>query len=176
MPALEPHSHMLISKTGRQIIARPCSGADIPLLLDLFARLSERSHWLRFSKPRSNPALVRKEAQIFIQRAHPASTVMVGLVREGGQERAVGFVQVVPISATVAEIAVVVRDDYQNDGIGRALCQLATQLAMQNGIKTLQIMTIVENTVVRWLVQRLGLPYTSEIAHGEVLIHVQLVA
>jgi GNAT superfamily N-acetyltransferase len=57
-----------------------------------------------------------------------ADTTLVGVVREGGEER---------VNETVAEVAAVVRDDYQNDGVGKALCRLAAQVAAGRGVRTL---------------------------------------
>jgi N-acetylglutamate synthase-like GNAT family acetyltransferase len=95
-------------------------------------------------------------------------------VQEDGEDRLVAVVQVVPVGATVAEVAAVVRDDYQNDGVGKAICRLAAEAAMARGIRTLQVLTQAENKVVRWLVRIMGVPYTAEVRRGEVTIVVQL--
>jgi GNAT superfamily N-acetyltransferase len=81
---------------------------------------------------------------------------------------------VVRVDATVAEIAAVVRDDYQNEGLGRAVCRLAIQVAAARGVRTLQILTLAENRVVQWLVRGMGLPYTAQMGRGELTILVQL--
>jgi N-acetylglutamate synthase-like GNAT family acetyltransferase len=95
-------------------------------------------------------------------------------VREEGEERAVALIQIVRVKETVAEVAAVVRDDYQNDGVGRALCWLAAQTAAARGIRTLQILTQAENRMVRWLVRSLGAAYTAELRQGELTMTVQL--
>jgi N-acetylglutamate synthase-like GNAT family acetyltransferase len=59
----------------------------------------------------------------------------------------------VRVQETVAEVAAVVRDDYQNDGVGKAICRLAAQVAVARGVRTLQILTRAENRMVQWLVQ-----------------------
>ena len=149
---------------------------DAPLLVDLFGRLSERTRRLRFSKPGGNEALAWREANRLAQHDSQANTTLLGTVYEDGQERAVALVQVARINAdaTMAEIAAVVRDDYQNDGLGREICRLATQLAMARGVRALQIMTQAENKMVQRLIASMGVPYTAEIHYGEVTMVVQL--
>jgi RimJ/RimL family protein N-acetyltransferase len=169
------HSNSFVTtKTGRVVSTRLLGREDAPLLVDLFSRLSERTRWLRFSKPRSNDEVVWREANRLVQSDSQADTNLVGLVREEGQDRAVALVQVVRVDATMAEIAVVVRDDYQNEGLGRAICRLAAQLAITRGVRTLQILTMAENRVVHWLVRSMGVPYTAQVRRGEVTIFVQL--
>jgi len=171
---LEYSSSLVTTKTGRTVIARLLGREDTPLLVDLFSRLSERTRRLRFSKLRSDDEVVWREAKRLVQRDSQADTTLVGIVREDGQDRAVALVQVVRVDATVAEIAAVVRDDYQNEGLGRAVCRLAIQVAAARGIRTLQILTLAENRVVQWLVRGMGLPYTAQVGYGQITILVQL--
>jgi RimJ/RimL family protein N-acetyltransferase len=171
---LEYRNSLMTTKTGRTVITRLLGREDTPLLVDLFSRLSERTRRLRFSKLRSDDEVVWREANRLVQRDPQADTTLVGIVREDGQDRAVALVQVMRVDATVAEIAAVVRDDYQNEGLGRAVCRLAMEVAAARGIRTLQILTLAENRVVQRLVRGMGLPYTAEMGHGELTILVQL--
>lgn len=173
-PSLEHSNSFVTTKTGRVVSTRLLGREDAPLLVDLFSRLSERTRRLRFSKPRSDDEVIWREASRLVQSDPHADTNLIGLVREDGQDRAVALVQVVRVDATMAEIAVVVRDDYQNEGLGRAICRLAAQLAMTRGVRTLQILTMAENKVVQWLVRSMGAPYTAQVQRGEVTILVQL--
>src|SRR5262249_17631283 len=147
---------------------------DAPLLVDLFGRLSERTRRLRFSKLRSTEEAVWREAERLSNCESQADTTLVGVVHEDGEDHAVALVQVVRVDTTVAEVAAVVRDDYQNDGVGRAICRLAAEIASERGVRTLQILTLAENKVVQWLVRSMGVPYTAEVRHGEVTMLVHL--
>ena len=164
----------LTTKTGRTVTTRSLGCGDAPLLVELFDRLSERTRRLRFSKPRSTDEIVWREAARISNCRSQADTTLVGVVQEDGEDRFVAVVQVVPVGASVAEVAAVVRDDYQNDGVGRAICRLAAEVAMTRGVKTLQILTQAENKVVQWLVRSMGVPYTAEVRHGEVTLLVDL--
>ena len=173
---LEADEHIVTTKTGRTIVARPVGRTDAPLLVDLFSRLSERTRWLRFSKPHGSPELAWREAKKLVGGDGRRDTTLVGVVCEAGQERVVALVQMVRVEETVAEVAAVVRDDYQNDGVGKALCRLAAQIAAARGIRTLQILTQAENRMVQWLVRSMGAAYTAEMRHGELSMTVQLPA
>jgi GNAT superfamily N-acetyltransferase len=172
--ALEVAERVVTTKSGRTVVARPLGRMDAPLLVDLFSRLSERTRWLRFSKPRGSMELAWREATRLTQRDAPADTTLIGVVREEGEERAIALIQMVCVDATVAEVAAVVRDDYQNDGVGKAICRLAAQIAVCRGIRTLQILTQAENRMVRWLVRSTGAAHTAEIRNGELTMLVQL--
>jgi GNAT superfamily N-acetyltransferase len=174
VPLLSSGESILTTKTGRQITTRQLDCGDTPLLVDLFNRLSERTRWLRFSKPRSVDVVVWREAARLSNARSQAHTTLVGVVRENDEDRLVALVQIVPVGADVAEVAAVVRDDYQNDGVGKAICRLAAEVAMSRGVRTLQILTLAENKVVQWLVRNMGMPYTSDVRCGEVAIRVQL--
>jgi hypothetical protein len=39
---LDASEHVVTTKTGRTVVARPIGNADAPLLVDLYSRLSER--------------------------------------------------------------------------------------------------------------------------------------
>jgi GNAT superfamily N-acetyltransferase len=171
---LDAGERVVTTKSGRTVIARLIGDADAPLLVDMYSRLSERTRWLRFSKPHGSKELAWREATRLIDRDGRGDTTLVGVVCEGGEERAVALIEIVRVEETVAEVAAVVRDDYQNDGIGRTLCWLAAQIAAAEGIRTLQILTQAENRMVRWLVRSLGADYTAELRHGELAMTVQL--
>jgi GNAT superfamily N-acetyltransferase len=171
---LETGERTVTTKTGRTIVARLIDDADAPLLVDLYSRLSEHTRWLRFSKPHGSEALAWREATRLIGSDTRGDTTLVGVVCEGGEERVVALVQMVRVEDTVAEVAAVVRDDYQNDGVGKALCWLAAQTAAARGIRKLQILTRAENRMVQWLVRSMGVAYTAEMRQGELTMTVQL--
>jgi acetyltransferase len=74
----------------------------------------------------------------------------------------------------VAEIALVVRDDYQGEGLGRALFEDLEQLARSRGLRCLSALVQAENTTMRRLLQSAGLPITSETTRGETMLRIVL--
>jgi acetyltransferase len=175
-PTTELHLHdrTLITKRGRNVLARPIAHEDTVLLADLFYRISERTRRLRFSRSEATEELVWGEATRLTHADPQADAMMVGVVQEAGEDRAVAVVQMARVSDTVAEVGILVRDDYQNEGLGKAICSLTAQAAMLRGVRTLQIFTLAENRMVQWLVRSLGLPYTVDQWRGELTMMIQL--
>src|SRR5919199_975133 len=131
-PTTELHAQdrVLTTKRGRSVLARPITPEDTALLADMFYRLSERTRWLRFSRFQATEELVWGEATRLTNADPQADAMMVGVVQEDGQDRAVAVVQMARVNDIVAEVAAVVRDDYQNEGLGKAICSLTAQAAM----------------------------------------------
>ena len=90
---------VVTTKTGRTVIARLIGEDDAPLLVDLYSCLSERTRWLRFSKPHGSKELAWREATRLIDRDGRGDTTLVGVVSEGGEERAVALILQLVIAA-----------------------------------------------------------------------------
>lgn len=161
-------------KSGRWVQIRHLRRDDAPLLVEMFTRLSARTRWLRFATPRADARLAWREANRLVQRDGDSDTMLLGTVWEDGVERVVALVQVMRLDAIRAEIAAVVRDDYQNEGLGSMLCQRATQIAMERGVRILHLVTQAENRMVQRLIRSAGVPFTTEMRYGEIAMTIQL--
>jgi GNAT superfamily N-acetyltransferase len=161
-------------KSGRWVRVRHLCRDDAPLLVEMFMRLSARTRWLRFATPRGDEVLAWREANRLVQRDGHSDTMLLGTVWEDGIERAVALVQVMRLDAIRAEIAAVVRDDYQNEGLGGILCRRATQIAMERGVRILHLVTQAENRIVQRLIRSAGMPFTTEMRYGEIAMTIQL--
>src|SRR5215208_6121897 len=75
---------------------------------------------------------------------------LVATIKERGEERAVAVAELAhdPGDPAVAEFAVVVRDDYQHEGLGTMITQLLIQLATLRGVPSLHASVLAENQVV----------------------------
>jgi RimJ/RimL family protein N-acetyltransferase len=159
----------VITTRGRTLTVRPVAPGDAPLLAEMLARLSEHSMQLRFFRPlRSSEALWREVARVAGGDPWLRVAVAATLVGEGA-ECVVALAELVhdDRDPAVAEIAIVVRDDYQQEGIGRMLIQILVQLAMLRGVRTLRATMLAENQASRKLVYGLGVPYTAQTQCGE---------
>ncbi len=101
---------------------------------------------------------------------------LIATVPEEGQERAVGVARMVRGSddQAMAEVALVVRDDFQGEGLGTVLFDLLLQVALVQGIKRLCAVTLAENGAMRQLVRKAGLPCTSHTRLGETTMIIEL--
>ena len=78
--------------------------------------------------------------------------------------------------STVGEIALVVTDAYQGEGIGSALWTYLIAVARHYGITTVQAIALAENMAVRRLIAKSGAANTSETRFGVTNIQIDLAA
>jgi acetyltransferase len=93
-----------------------------------------------------------------------------------GLDRIIGVAELArdPGSASDAELALIVADAYQREGIGSALCSYLVAAARRRGLTGLRAMALAENTAVRRMVARSGAPYTAETRQGMTTIQIDL--
>jgi acetyltransferase len=165
----ERDSIPVLTRRGRALSVRTVAPGDAPLLAALLASLSERSTQLRFFRPLTDITAIWREAARVAGGSPLLQAALVATLVEGDEERAVALAELfhTPGDQTVAEFAVVVRDDYQREGVGRMLSQLLVQVAMLRGVQMLRVTLLAENQAVRKLVCSLGLPYSAATQRGE---------
>ena len=162
----------------RPVLVRQGAPADTEALMSMYRRLSERSIRLRYGAPRygiSDAALQAEMAQA-VGAAPGGQISLIGSVGEDGVQSLVALLQLVPLphDPGTAEVAIVVRDDYQRQGVGRALCRRIGELARAQGVRRLQIDMLAENRPVLRLIQSMGARYTSETRRGETRVMIVL--
>jgi acetyltransferase len=162
---------MITTGRGREVLIRHIAAEDAALLVDLFHHLSPETRRLRFFRPMTDiPDNVIWPAARRLAAIDPlAEAALIATYLEGGQEHAVGVARLVREAAgtTTAEVAIVIRDDYQGEGLGTRLFDLLLQVAMVRGLRRLWAVSLAENTVFQRLVRTSGLPYTSQTLRGE---------
>jgi len=144
---------------------RPIDPADAPLVRTFHGELSDRSRRLRFLVPTA--AEISDEDLAYLtdvdHRRHEAVVALDG-------ERMVGVARYVrtPGQRESAEVAVVVVDDRQNEGIGTALLDDLTERARQNGITRYTAIVSEDNDIVINALERAGAETTGETEEGEI--------
>lgn len=159
----------LTAHSGRQVAVRPIIPSDDTLLVDLYERLSPRTRQLRFFCHNRLEAIVQREATRLASVDPVRHAALIGLVEEEGIERAIGVARLMvdPAEDGVAEFAIVLRDDFQHDGIGRQLLRLLINAALRRGVTTLRVVWMAENHGVQRLIQHSQLPARSTTHQGE---------
>jgi GNAT superfamily N-acetyltransferase len=159
---------------GRLLTLRPIEAGDAGLVGDLLMRLSEHACWLRYSRPRLVVTAVQCELERMLQCDSASVLALVATIRRGSAEEAVALAELMSTDGKIAEVAIVVRDDYQGQGLGHALmCQIVRQ-AVSQGLRTLRFDIRRENTAMQCLVHGLGLPYRGEYWPDEICLWVDL--
>ena len=161
---------------GQPLAVRPIENRDARLLAALLTRLSEQSCWLRYSRPRLAPEAVQCETQRVLGRDVAHAVALIVTVRQGRAEQAIALAELVAIDSDAAEVAIVVDDDYQGQGVGRALLHQIVALASRRGLRRVQFDIRRENRAMQGLVRSLELPYHCQYWPDELCVWVELTA
>jgi acetyltransferase len=132
------HEESIVIRDGGSVFLRPVKPSDGPLIEDLFSRLSPPSIYFRFLTN-----LDRLRPEILYHLVHidyECEYALAATVNEKNSEVIVGVCRYVcTFDPHRAELAIVIRDDWQGKGIGRALVERVFTVAKRNGIKTIEL-------------------------------------
>jgi acetyltransferase len=148
------------SKTGQRIGVRPLRADDAPLLVDIFNHMTAESRYRRFHQTVENVSTARKaqEAQNIAQANPKRNWGLIAFTDTLGKQNVpIGAVRMVLTETHEAEIAISLRDDFQNMGIGTQLMTMLAERAKQQGLERL-IADIQNENVAIWRVVK-KLPY-----------------
>lgn len=144
-----------ITKTGLKIILRPVKIDDEPLLKEFFYSLSDRSMYMRFASARKD--MSHQRLQEFVAIDYSRVLIVLAIVAHEEKETVVGVAQYsVNEDMHTAEFAFVVRDDYQNKGVGRELHSYMKQLARRKGLLGFTAEVLEDNMPAFNLLKRMG--------------------
>ena len=154
---------------GVNIFFRPIKPTDEEMMQELFYSLSEESIYYRFfSRTQFMP---HKKVQRFTTIDYQKEMAIVGVVEEDGREKiiAVGRYAVEPES-NMAEVALLVQDDWQGKGIGTWLFQYLIQIARSRKIAGFKAHVLAENKIPLHMAHKTG--YTVETTLENGIFHV----
>ncbi len=134
------------------VFVRPVRADDEPLLAELFARLSPRTVYQRFLAPvpRVRSEWIREFANVDYDRR-------LGIVAQPVAPTAgelIALAQYEAVGDGAAEIAIVVRDDWQGRGLGRRLLLTIVEAADRRGRTHLQAWVNADNSRMLRLLDR----------------------
>jgi GNAT superfamily N-acetyltransferase len=152
---LENHRHLHIRPL------RPCEAAPIR---DLYARLSPRTRYQRFFSPM--PVLPDSVLRLLSCIDYRTGVALVAEDADAARATVVAVGSVAAISADSAEIAVVVQDDWQGQGVGTLLIAKLMEAAEDRGFHRFVVNMLADNTVIRKLLHRFGQVIASTTRYG----------
>ena len=143
------------TKAGIEITLRPVRISDEPLLKDFFYSLSDQSIYRRFISARTD--MPHERLQEFVVIDYTREMVILAVTGEPGQETVIGVGQYgIDETTHTAEVALVVRDDFQNKGVGTELLNYLTYLAKRQGLLGFTAEVLVGNQPMMHLFEKAG--------------------
>jgi GNAT superfamily N-acetyltransferase len=137
---LEQVIHTVQAKDGISVKVRPLQPEDAGHLVDIFENMSHESRYTRFNLPMTNtdPDEIWQEAAEMVDFERPESDGWLAFADlPDAPDTPVAGIRYVRSGEGEAEIAISVRDDMQNKGIGTALMGFLVEQAKKAGLKKL---------------------------------------
>lgn len=169
------------ASSGERIKLRHIQKDDAALLVELFHRLSPESKRLRFHlyTTKLPEDLIWREATTLSDLDLACRMAVVGTITaDDGQEEAVGVARFArqSVEDTEAEVAIVVRDDFQRKGLGRHLLRVLADQARILGISHFTGWVTANNIRLMKLIKSMEeiKDVESDSRYGEIKIRVPL--
>jgi RimJ/RimL family protein N-acetyltransferase len=146
---------------------RRLRSGDKRALTALLLGLSARSCRMRYSRVQFTSAEAAAEARRLLDAARGGGIVIIAVASAAGGEQIVGVGELGRSGGT-AELALLVADHRQREGIGKQLLAALQRAAENEGIARIQINTLEENHAMCALARHLGLFLREWHEQGEV--------
>jgi len=143
------------TRSGLNILLRPVKIGDEPLMKDFFYALSNDSMYRRFMSVRMD--MPHERLQEFGIVDYASRMMILAIVESDSKENiaAIGQYEINEKMHT-AEVALVVKDKYQNMGVGHDLLTYLTRLARGRGLLGFTAEVLVENKSMLNLFKKMG--------------------
>jgi len=158
-------------RTGEKVLVRPIRMSDEEPLQRLFYELSDESRYRRFMCHKSGHT--NQEIQKMVDADFSASMALVVCEPVSGDIVAMTRYDVEP-SSGFADIAFVVRDDWQRRGIGSCLMKRMVELGRAKGVLGFTADVMAGNLGMMLVFQQSGLPVQSRFVTGGYQISMRL--
>ncbi len=121
------------TRTDVTVFLRPIKISDEPLHKEFVYSLSDRSLFMRFLIPRIE--IPRRDRQKLVVIDYTRHMAILAILEHEDREEIVGIARyAIEDDIHRAVLAIVVRDDYQNQGVGSVLLDYVTFLARKQGL------------------------------------------
>jgi len=148
-----------------EVLLRPVKISDEPLLKDFFYSLSDRSLYRRFISSRQD--MPHDRLQDFVVIDFTKEIVILAMLQGEDKEALAGVGQYsINPGAHTAEVAFVVKDEYQNMGIGTELLSYLTQLAKRQGLHGFMAEVLAENKPMMHVFEKAGFDIERSVTSG----------
>jgi GNAT superfamily N-acetyltransferase len=171
-----PTQHYITTRSGRALWLRRSRLNDVAHLDDLAQHLSAKSRWLRWMAPITAEGVAARWQQDVQAAANDGAAHMMLVATTVEHTTIVAVAQAVALreTPTVAEVALVVRDDYQRDGVGSVLWTSIGSIASTHNFHQFQATMLAENIGMRQFLRHLEISYAVSQYGPEIQITIDL--
>jgi len=160
---------------GSEVSLRPIRPDDEPLIKDMFYSFSEKTKYLRYHN--TLKTMPHNKLQVFCNVDYDTEMALVGITGSPGHEEIIGVGRYLTDAAKMsAEMAFVVRDDYQRKGLGSYLFRRLVEIAQSEGIRRFHAEVLAENSGMLKIFHRSGLKVATTTEEGVVGIDLEIPA
>ena len=143
------------TRSGLLIFLRPVKITDEPLVKEFFYSLSDKSLYRRFASARRD--MPHSRIQDFVAVDYSRDMVILALLIRGERETVIGLAQYSRNrDDRTAELALVVRDDFQGQGVGTILHSYMTSIAKKKGLVGFTAEVLEGNLPALKLIKKMG--------------------
>ncbi len=144
----------IVLRGGRVVLIGPLDPNDRQRFLSGLGRASPESMYKRFMTPL--PHLSRTQVAYLLGVDHQDHEALLAIDEEDGEAVAVGRFVRLEDSPSAAEAAVLVIDDWQGLGLGKAVCRLLGERARELGIERFEATMLRNNRAMKTVLESLG--------------------
>ncbi len=142
-------------RDGTEIPLRPIKSTDEELMQELFYSLSDQTIYLRFFS--SMGAMPHERVQYYTTIDYDAQMAIVAVLRTNGDEDIIGVGRYIrEKDSDMAELALLVRDDWQGKGLGTILHTYLAQIAQSRKIGGFKAEILEQNKRALYVFTKLG--------------------
>ena len=168
--ACKNYSAFALLRDGRSIEIRALRPDDETQMLEALSRTSLQTLYRRFFGVKKG--FSEGEKAFFLNANFTDHIALVATIRQGNDTVIVGGARYVVAAPGVAEVALMVVDEFQGNGIGSALMRHLIFLAKGASIKRLVADVLPDNTAMLNVFRKCGLAVATTKAKG--VVHVGL--
>ncbi len=152
---------------GKEFLFRPMKPTDDELLKDLFYSLSDESRYKRFMSARKDMPHGRRQEFVQINFKKEMAIVVIDPEIEG-PHRMIGVGDYrIKKGQNVAEVSIMIRDEYQGQGIGTILLEYLTMIAQDQGLYGFTAEVLADNRKMLRVFEKMGYDIEKRRKFGE---------
>jgi acyl-CoA hydrolase/GNAT superfamily N-acetyltransferase len=176
LPPIHPYPTHLESKystkDGTKLLIRPIRPSDEDLIKDMFYSFSEQTKYLRYHG--TLKAMPHNKVQVFCNVDYDTEMALVAVNGTGGHEEIVAVGRYLTNPAKrAAEMAFVVADAFQRQGLGTHLFHRLIEIGKQEGIKEFHADVLPENAGMLKIFHRSGMNTETVTEEGVVSVNMK---